>query len=208
MDNQKTKNQEDKMNKKQLILISVIFGISAFSTSAFAAEKGALQSNMETDRSIVTERPTSDAPAMKAIETATQKQAAAPLSKETLSKDTLIGKKLFNDSGSDLGKVVDVFIDKDTNKIAYLIIQSGGVLGVGSTERAIPFQAVTQDMKGGLSINMSDASFEKAPEIVKNLDDRTWGQKIHEFFGVSPYWETTEEQKNSEMLLEEGKTEE
>lgn len=200
------------MNKKNLILIAAVFGMSTLANPVFAAEEVSTQAGTDPGGAIVSELPgmglseselgssmeeQARGESTMKLESEPLKQASSPMSKETL-----IGKRIFNDSGADLGKVVDVYIDRDTNEIAYLIVRSGGLLGVGSKESAVPFRAVSQDAEGGLTLSMNDDTFKNAPEKTANMEDRTWGLRVHEFFGVAPYWE--EESEYMVPEFEEG----
>lgn len=179
------------MKKKQIITIALIFAISALTPVVFA------QSYME-EQSMTSAPPQTQAETETSISVIYPEQTAS----EPISREGLLGKSLMNYEGANLGQVVDVFADKDSDKIAYLIIRSGGVLGFGGSERAIPLTAVNIDSDGGLNLDMDNEKFKTAPTRPTNLSDRDWGRMVHEFYGVSPYWEESGTFQEPEIMPE------
>lgn len=117
------------------------------------------------------------------------KGASGSVMEKSLAVHSLVGKFISNMGGANLGKVSDVVVDNLTNEVAYLVVTSGGFLGLGGREHVIPFHAVNIDDTGGLKVSMDIATFERAPARVPDMADRQWGRKVHEFYGVAPYWE-------------------
>src|SRR5690348_4925744 len=62
-----------------------------------------------------------------------------------LTARSIIGDKVFNDVGEDLGKVVDIMLNIDNGKIEYMVIAFGGFVGVNQKYFAVPFDALTLD---------------------------------------------------------------
>src|ERR687895_218063 len=65
-----------------------------------------------------------------------------------------------NAQGEDLGDIKDLVIDFDKGQIAYVVIGTGGVLGVGDTLHAVPWR----------SLDLSD----KMDKFVLNVDKNQW----------------------------------
>ena len=107
----------------------------------------------------------------------------------------VIGADVENAQGEDLGKIEDVVLDPQEGRVAYAVLSFGGFLGLGEKYFALPWSALTA--KAGeddtLILNVDKEKLQNAPGFNRNswpdMADRTWGQEIHSYYGVAPYWE-------------------
>lgn len=60
----------------------------------------------------------------------------------TVMSSTLIGARVKNREGDDLGKVEELVIDPKTGRVSHVIAGLGGVAGVGETRIALPWSDV------------------------------------------------------------------
>jgi hypothetical protein len=123
-----------------------------------------------------------------------------PRSQETLSKDetySLIssdkvqGTTIYNSRGDDLGEVDDLMIDKVSGKVAYAVVTFGGFLGMGAQRRALPWSVLTYDTtRNGYVVDAMDDVIRNTPaaDDEATYSDREWGTRLHQHFGVPPYW--------------------
>jgi sporulation protein YlmC with PRC-barrel domain len=111
-------------------------------------------------------------------------QAEAQQQQSLQSVDRLLGKSIMNETGQNLGTVSDVIICTQTGQVAYVIVSTGGVMGL-----VVPFKALTVEPTGQFTLNMNLEQFKQAPARQQNLADRQWGRQVHEFYGVAPFWE-------------------
>ena len=101
---------------------------------------------------------------------------------------TIIGQKVANEQGQNLGEVQDIVIDPQTGQIAYAVLSFGGFLGIGDKYFAIPWQSLHQGKKGdNLVLNVEKERLKSAPGFDKNhwpdLNPQ-WAAQINEFYGV------------------------
>lgn len=54
---------------------------------------------------------------------------------------SIIGDKVKNTDGVDLGEIKDLLIDHETGKIEYGVLSFGGFMGVGDKQIAVPFES-------------------------------------------------------------------
>lgn len=111
-----------------------------------------------------------------------------------LSATTLIGDRVMNRSGEDLGKIEELMIDLERGKVAYAVLSFGGFLGMGDKLFAIPFQSLKLDNdRNSFVLDVNKDRLKNAPGFDKNnwpsTADRTWGNQIHSYYGQRPYWE-------------------
>jgi sporulation protein YlmC with PRC-barrel domain/Cu/Ag efflux protein CusF len=112
----------------------------------------------------------------------------------------LIGADVENRQGEDLGDIKDVVIDPQTGRVGYVVLAFGGFLGLGEKYFAVPFSALTPapgERRGDQErflLNVDQERLKNAPGFERNnwpnMADRTWGERIYSYYGVSPYWET------------------
>jgi sporulation protein YlmC with PRC-barrel domain len=115
---------------------------------------------------------------------------------QVLSATTIIGDKVINPQGEHLGEIKELMIDLDLGRVAYAVLSFGGVLGMGEKLFAIPFQALQlRPDRHEFVLNVDKEKLKNAPGFDKNnwpsTADRTWGMKIHSYYGYEPYWETS-----------------
>lgn len=111
----------------------------------------------------------------------------------TLSATSVIGDKVKNHQGEDLGKIEEIMLDTDNGRISYAVLSFGGFLGMGDKLFAIPWNALhlnTEEKCFRLDVNKE--RLENAPGFNKdnwpNMADRKWGQSIYDYYNVTPHW--------------------
>jgi sporulation protein YlmC with PRC-barrel domain len=112
-----------------------------------------------------------------------------------LSATTMIGDKVVNTEGEQLGTIRDLVIDLDDAQVAYAVLSFGGFLGLGDKLFAIPLEALTFGSEAHTAILDVDREVLKnAPGFDKgHLPENAqyeagWLLDIYEYYGYSPYW--------------------
>ena len=112
-----------------------------------------------------------------------------------LSASTLIGDKVINRSGEDLGTAKELMIDLSEGRIAYMVLSFGGHMGIGEKLFAIPWEALDLDTeKHAFILNVKKEALENAPGFDKdNRPDNAqyeakWLLDVYEHDQVRPYW--------------------
>ena len=106
----------------------------------------------------------------------------------------VIGKKVVNFAGEDLGKIEDVMIDFGAARVTYAILSFGGFLGMGNKLFAVPWVNLKYDVATEHFVMRADKPLlEKAPGFDKDnwpdMSDPTQLSEIYKYYGESPYWE-------------------
>lgn len=112
-----------------------------------------------------------------------------------LSATTIIGDKVSNTAGEQLGTIKELMIDLEGGLIAYAVLSFGGILGMGDKLFAIPWEAFTIDTDNHTFIlNVDKEVLENAPGFDKdNWPDNAkyeagWLLGVYEYYGYLPYW--------------------
>jgi sporulation protein YlmC with PRC-barrel domain len=105
----------------------------------------------------------------------------------------LIGINVNNSSDQKIGDVKNLGLDLQAGRVAYVILGSGGVLGVGDKLYVMPPNAFTLGAdKKTLVSGIDKAKLEGAP----TLNGQNWGQisdaqfatRVYQHYGKQPYW--------------------
>jgi sporulation protein YlmC with PRC-barrel domain len=113
---------------------------------------------------------------------------------EVMDADTLIGDSVVNAAGEDLGDVKAIMLDVEDGRIAYAVLSFGGFLGMGNKLFAIPWSALTLDAgEKRFILDVAKDRLDNAPGFDKDhwptMADADWATKLHEYYGVKPYWD-------------------
>lgn len=111
-----------------------------------------------------------------------------------LSASTINGTSIKNPKGESLGDIKDLMIDLNSGRVAYAVVEFGGLLGIGSKLFAVPIKALRQDAANKCFVmNADKASLETAQGFDKdhwpNFADRSWQELVHQHYDASPYWQ-------------------
>ena len=108
---------------------------------------------------------------------------------------SIIGNKVVNTDGDQLGTIKDPVIDLDDAQIAYAVLSFGGFLGRGDKLFAIPLEALTFDARETqVVLDVDKDVLKNAPGFDKDKWPDTaqyeagWLLDIYEYYGYSPYW--------------------
>jgi sporulation protein YlmC with PRC-barrel domain len=110
-----------------------------------------------------------------------------------MAADTLEGDDVINPEGEKLARLDKIMLDVQTGKIAYAVISSGGVLGIGDKLLAVPWRAVTLDAENECFIlDVSKEQLEQAPGFDKDhwpsMADDGWAREVHTYYRAHPYY--------------------
>jgi hypothetical protein len=110
-----------------------------------------------------------------------------------MSASSLIGEKVINARGEDLGKIEDIMLDLDGTRIAYAVLSFGGLWGMGSKLFAVPWETLILDNeRRAFLFNVNKEALEAAPGMNKedwpDTVNPEWEDMVHAHYGVKPYW--------------------
>ena len=114
---------------------------------------------------------------------------------QVLQASTVIGNKVVNPTGEQLGNVKELVIDLEDGRIAYAVLSVGGFLGLGDKLFAIPWEALMLNAKENTFIlDVDKEVLQEAPGFDKDhwpdnaQYEAGWLLDIYEYYGYSPYW--------------------
>ena len=102
-----------------------------------------------------------------------------------LTATSIIGDKVENKEGEDIGKIKDIMLNIKEGRIQYLIIEFGGFLGFGEKLFAIPFSALKLNVKNeDFVLDVEKHFLETAP----GFNPEHWPETNSHYFDVNTYW--------------------
>jgi sporulation protein YlmC with PRC-barrel domain len=114
---------------------------------------------------------------------------------QVLQATTVLGNKVFNSAGEQLGNLKELVIDLEDGRIAYVVLSFGGFLGMGDKLFAIPWEALDLNPKDQTFIlDVDKEILKEAPGFDKDhwsdnaQYEAGWLLDIYEYYGYSPYW--------------------
>lgn len=110
-----------------------------------------------------------------------------------MAASTLDSDRVFSTDGDEVGKVKDIMLDVESGRIAYMVMSSGGFLGIGDKLLAVPWNALTLDVdRKCFVLDLTSERVKNAPGFDKghwpSMADRTWASSVHQYYGREPYW--------------------
>ncbi|QNE14576.1 PRC-barrel domain containing protein [Pseudarthrobacter sp. NBSH8] len=91
--------------------------------------------------------------------------------------------------GEDIGKIQDLLIDPVDNRVRFLIVASGGFLGIGKEQSFIPVDAVTGINEDQVNIDQTREHIAGAPQYDPELSStQAYQEAVYGHYNYMPYW--------------------
>ncbi len=112
----------------------------------------------------------------------------------TLSATSLVGDTVKNAQDENIGNLKDIMIDVQSGRVAYGVLDFGGLLGMGNKLFAVPWQALSVDEENKvLRLDVDKDRLKNAEGFDQNdwpdTADLNWGRQVHDYYGYTPYWD-------------------
>jgi len=102
-----------------------------------------------------------------------------------ISASSIIGDKVKNTAGEDLGKIEELMVDTMNGDVTYAAVSFGGFLGMGDKLFAVPLQKMRVDTEDEhLVLDVPKDRLENAP----GFDKDNWPKDATWFSGVRDYY--------------------
>jgi sporulation protein YlmC with PRC-barrel domain len=112
-----------------------------------------------------------------------------------MSVSTLKGHDVVNPAKEGLGKIEDLMIDLENDRISYAVLSFGGFLGMGNKWFAIPWRALELKLFENtliITLNVDQEVLKKAEGFDKDKLPLTHEElfTVYNHYGYKPYWQT------------------
>ncbi|MEO8543208.1 MAG: PRC-barrel domain-containing protein [Burkholderiaceae bacterium] len=110
-----------------------------------------------------------------------------------LSTSTMAGTDVKSPRGESLGNIKELMIDLSSGRVAYAVVEFGGLLGIGGKLFAVPLLAMKQDAANKCFVlDTNKKALENASGFDKDhwpdFADRKWQTSVHDHYKTTPYW--------------------
>ena len=122
----------------------------------------------------------------------------------TDTNEDVLGRKVVDVNGEDVGKVDDAFVDPNVQRVRFLSVKAGDFLGMGGKTYLIPVDAIQSSQPDTIAVNATkdrilsgpvldetrrpdtgDTAFSLDPSVTPVVD-------VYEFYAINePYWSPT-----------------
>jgi sporulation protein YlmC with PRC-barrel domain len=103
--------------------------------------------------------------------------------------DDIRGRTVKDIQGEEIGTVDDLLVDSDEEKVRFLRVEHGGILGFGATPSFVPVDAVTAVTDDEVRIDQSRERVAQAPPYDPELADETdYYGSLYGHYGYPPFW--------------------
>jgi sporulation protein YlmC with PRC-barrel domain len=99
------------------------------------------------------------------------------------------GRKVQDRDGTDLGRVDDLLIDPDDQKVRMLHVAHGGILGFGATHSYVPIEAIRAIDDEVVHVAEPKQIVAEAPVYDPELIDAAeYYNELYRHYGYPPFW--------------------
>lgn len=116
----------------------------------------------------------------------------------------LIGMGVENRNGDNLGKISDLAVNPENDRVDFAVLEHGATLGLGGKYSAVPLSAFSVKMDNNgkvekLVLDVNKDRLAQMPTFDKDhWPNRSEAVKSYRFFGQTPYWHGKSEAKKME----------
>jgi hypothetical protein len=101
--------------------------------------------------------------------------------------DTLVGSRIFNAHGDELGDIKDYMVEMATGTVRYALVSFGHVPELGAKLFAVPWSALILDAdRHRFLLHMTAEGLKDAPgfdpDHWPSMIDAAWAQSVHKFY--------------------------
>jgi len=109
--------------------------------------------------------------------------------KQLIAASTVTGTNVYDLSGEKLGSVYDVMLNKASGRTEYVLMNFGGLFGIGERYHPLPWHVLRYDAaQGGYVVDLDRRRLEAAPSYqsaeVSRWSDDGWGRSVDDYYGA------------------------
>jgi sporulation protein YlmC with PRC-barrel domain len=106
----------------------------------------------------------------------------------------VIGTAVKDSSGTTIGKVEDIMLDKQSSNIMYAVVGFGGFLGMGEKYHPVPWTQLDYNKDdGAYVVPYTKDQLKAAPadslDALTRDDGMAYRDRAYEYYKVKPYWQ-------------------
>ena len=105
----------------------------------------------------------------------------------------VLGTAVVDASGSKIGEIEDIVLDKQSSNIMFAVVSFGGFLGMGDKYHPLPWSMLDYDPEeNAYVVNVTKEQLQAAPadsiaELTRN-DGQTYRDSVYSYYGSPKTW--------------------
>lgn len=105
-------------------------------------------------------------------------------------EEDIRGKTVIDNHGSKLGKVADLLVDDGLRHVRFMLVEHGGILGIGATESFIPVDTITEVIADEVHVDTDLKTVAGIPEYDPDIESKPRSyRETYDYYGVTPFWD-------------------
>lgn len=105
------------------------------------------------------------------------------------SAEDVRGRKVIDSGGEQLGKITDLLIDDTASHVRFLVVEHGGILGIGASQSFIPVETITEYNDDEVYVGTDLQTVAGAPEYDPQIAmPQSFYENTYGYYGYSPFW--------------------
>jgi len=118
---------------------------------------------------------------------------SAPIVHAVYAAGAFKGAGVHNYAGEALGKVDEFVLDLNSGRIAYVVVSTGGFLGLGDKLFAVPWELfVVKPLEHAFYLDVEKQMLLDSPSFDRNnwpdMGNNAWTDQIQSHYAQKPYW--------------------
>lgn len=106
-----------------------------------------------------------------------------------ISSEKVEGTAVYDPTGTWLGSIQSVMINKVTGRVAYAVLSFGGFLGLGQKFFPVPWSQLRYEpSKEGYVTSITESQLSGAPDYdaQRSWEDADWRDNLDRYYGIDP----------------------
>ena len=101
------------------------------------------------------------------------------------------GKKVVDREGAQLGKVEDLLVDDQEQRVRFVQVASGGILGLGKERFLLPVESVGEIRGEMVRVRQSRERVTGSPRYDPDLVEQPYLSEVYRYYGyTTPFWDS------------------
>lgn len=99
------------------------------------------------------------------------------------------GREVVDPGGEKIGKIDSLMIDDRDNKVRFMMVESGGFLGIGADHSLIPIDAITDIDADTVQVDQTREKIAGGPTYDPSLTEAPdYWESAYGYYGYTPFW--------------------
>ncbi len=100
------------------------------------------------------------------------------------------GRRVLDSRGEELGRVDELIVDEGEERVRFIRVAHGGLLGIGGESLLLPVETITRVDDEQVHVNQDRDKVAGGPRYNPDLQEATNYEDLYGYYGLGPFWAT------------------